>query len=83
MRSFIHIPPFHRILMDIVQLLPEYLFVFNKLRMRSFFPALIIPVLTFVIPAKKRQLLQQSLGATFFQVADQFASCVGFEAAIP
>ncbi len=64
--------------MDILQLLPKHLLILDKLRMRSFFPALIIPILAFVFLAGKRQLLQQPLGAAFLQMVDQFAGCVGF-----
>ena len=75
MHRFIHISPFHRVLMDIVQFLPEYLFVFDKLRVRSLFPALIIPILL-VTFAEKRQLLQQSLGVAFLEMVDQFTEII-------
>jgi len=65
--------------MNILQLLPKHLFVLDKLRMRSLFPTLIIPILAFVFLTEKRQLLQQTLGTSFFQVVDQLAGCVGFE----
>jgi len=79
MFSLINISSLHRILMNILQLLPKHLFVLDKLRMRSLFPTLIIPILAFVFLTEKRQLLQQTLGTSFFQVVDQLAGCVGFE----
>jgi len=40
--SHIDIPAFDRVLMDILQLLPQHLLAFNNLRMTAFFPNLVV-----------------------------------------
>jgi len=48
----VHISAFYRIVMDVIQLLPQDRFILNNLWMRSFLPKLIFPVIAMGLAEK-------------------------------
>ena len=52
----IHIPAFYRIIVNVIQLLPQYHFILNDLWMRSFLPKLMCPVIAMRFAGKPHTL---------------------------
>lgn len=74
----VHIAPFDRIIVYVIQLLSHGRFVLDKLRMVAFFPDL-ISGLGFMRAFEKSQHFQNSRRATPLQIIDDFPRRVGFE----
>ena len=76
----VHIPPLHRVPVDIVQLFPHHSLAEDHLRMGAFLPKLVFPV-ALVRPFRESQASQQPLGFVFLQQLDKPGSREGLEAA--
>ena len=78
MLRVINIPPFYRISVNILNLLPHHLFICYQFRMYAFLPELVSSIcfMRFFI---KSQLFQNSCHTVFIKIMEQFFGCIRFE----
>ena len=76
----IHVSALHRVLVNVVQLLPHHRFTADQFRMGAFLPELVFPV-PLVRLFGQPQPVQQPLRPTRLQQFDEPAGRVGFETA--
>jgi hypothetical protein len=74
----IHIASLHWIVVDVIELLPHYVFAVNQLCMCAFLPNLVCTV-CLMCALGKLQALERTFGMGLFKMVDDVSRCEGFK----